>query len=767
MKRNRENFFIWRYFMYFCSVAVIPVALTMFIYLDTVRIVKEEEYQSIVNAVEQNSKMIDEYIIGMRHLAINLRSNQQANDFFADGDPMRDPNCITDIINVQKYIASLLRLNSTFDDIFLYSEKSGALVTQSSAYTRLAEGYSPIHFGLEDTGSAGIDFLTTQYRDEFLYDACIGRKDTYGNYLVYADTVELAGYHRTIFVLLNNSRISQLFKQILDNSEGFLYITGRDGNVVLGEGLPDDTVLARVREKAAGEGGYFIQSVGGKKMFISYVKEEQNTFEYYFAMDLKNVLEKTESIRLLFGGMMAFALLMTLALIYIASIKTTKPINAIVDILQSSAKNKKQKYKFDDINEELRQIIAANGMMQQEILSLMDSQKNTVFYRLFNGHFETDEEYTNGISLIGLRGDQKMYAVVIVAINDANSSLEEISALKMLINRLMDSIDPNICGYFDIDFYKEAMIIPSNESSQEEFIDRIDDLANEVCAGLKENPGISISFVGSLTRKISKLHFAFEEAKIALSYRRANNRSKVQWFVKAAETEMTMDFFYPIETESKLIDAVISGNSKETRSIFSSLGKLNMEQGNQTESAQLQFLSSLLSTMYRIQKLIPDEYCGQVADKIRSFNESMSKSQRYLSQFYEMKKYCIELAGSIGHEQGHENSKLISEILSYIESNYTDPMISLAAVADIFSITEIYLSRLFKEQTGENFSKFIERLRMEKAQDMLAKTDMRGADISQAVGYNYVQVFNRVYKRNFGKTPSEIQKAKPHEKEGE
>ena len=185
---------------------------------------------------------------------------------------------------------------------------------------------------------------------------------------------------------------------------------------------------------------------------------------------------------------------------------------------------------------------------------------------------------------------------------------------------------------------------------------------------------------------------------------------------------MTMDFFYPIETESKLIDAVISGNSKETRSIFSSLGKLNMEQGNQTESAQLQFLSSLLSTMYRIQKLIPDEYCGQVADKIRSFNESMSKSQRYLSQFYEMKKYCIELAGSIGHEQGHENSKLISEILSYIESNYTDPMISLAAVADIFSITEIYLSRLFKEQTGENFSKFIERLRMEKAQDMLAKT---------------------------------------------
>ena len=56
---------------------------------------------------------------------------------------------------------------------------------------------------------------------------------------------------------------------------------------------------------------------------------------------------------------------------------------------------------------------------------------------------------------------------------------------------------------------------------------------------------------------------------------------------------------------------------------------------------------------------------------------------------------------------------------------------------------------------------------MEKAQEMLAKTDMKVADISQAVGYNYVQVFNRVYKKNFGKTPSEIQKERQHEKEGE
>ena len=527
--------------------------------------------------------------------------------------------------------------------------------------------------------------------------------------------------------------------------------------------------MTRVRGRAADKSGYFTEIIDGKKTFIAYVKEDRNSFVYYYAMDLESVLDKAKSIQLLFGVMIAFARLATLALIYVASIKSTKPIKTIVDILQDSGKNshQKQKYKFEDINEQLKEIIAANGMMQQEILSLMDSQKNTVFYRLFNGRFETDEEYANGISLIGLQGDHALYAVLILAVNDSNSSLEEVSALKMLINRMLHSIESDICGYFDIDFYKEAMIIPGSESDTEAFTSRINVLADELCASLKENSDISISFAGSLTRKISKLHFAFEEAKIALSYRKANNRSKVQWFVKAAETEMTMDFFYPIETESKLIDAIVSGNSKETRSIFSSLGKLNMEQGNQTESAQLQFLSSLLSTIYRIQKLIPDEYCGQVADKIRSFNDSLSKSQRYLSQFYEMKKFCIELAGNIGHEQGHENSKLITEILSYIESNYTDPMISLAVVADIFNITEIYLSRLFKEQTGENFSKFIERLRMEKAQEMLAKTDMKVADISQAVGYNYVQVFNRVYKKNFGKTPSEIQKERQHEKEGE
>lgn len=64
--RIRENSFIVRYFAYFCSVAVIPVTLTLFIYLDAVKTVKAEEYQTVYNVVEQNSKVIDEYIIGMQ-----------------------------------------------------------------------------------------------------------------------------------------------------------------------------------------------------------------------------------------------------------------------------------------------------------------------------------------------------------------------------------------------------------------------------------------------------------------------------------------------------------------------------------------------------------------------------------------------------------------------------------------------------------------------------------------------------------------------------
>ena len=66
-----------------------------------------------------------------------------------------------------------------------------------------------------------------------------------------------------------------------------------------------------------------------------------------------------------------------------------------------------------------------------------------------------------------------------------------------------------------------------------------------------------------------------------------------------------------------------------------------------------------------------------------------------------------------------------------------------------------YFSRLFKEEVGENFSTYLIRYRLNRAREMLKKTDMKISEISYQVGYSTQSYFSRLYKKYMGKTPEE------------
>lgn len=130
-------------------------------------------------------------------------------------------------------------------------------------------------------------------------------------------------------------------------------------------------------------------------------------------------------------------------------------------------------------------------------------------------------------------------------------------------------------------------------------------------------------------------------------------------------------------------------------------------------------------------------------------------------QWYErLKQYqgkAPEGETPITFEEGkrEENAKnQMEEIQGFIAENYSNSQLSLSMVADAFYITEFYLSRVFKEETGQNFFKYVESLRLETAAELL-KRGILVNDAALRVGYNSSQVFRRAWKRRYGTTPSE------------
>ena len=114
---------------------------------------------------------------------------------------------------------------------------------------------------------------------------------------------------------------------------------------------------------------------------------------------------------------------------------------------------------------------------------------------------------------------------------------------------------------------------------------------------------------------------------------------------------------------------------------------------------------------------------------------------------------------SVQAEQKKEIEKnsafLIEKIRGFVDENYNNPQLSLSLTADAFYITEVYLSKLFKEGTGQNFSKYVENLRLEQAKILLGNGVLVN-EVAQQVGYNSPQVFRRAWKRHYGTTPTEF-----------
>lgn len=96
----------------------------------------------------------------------------------------------------------------------------------------------------------------------------------------------------------------------------------------------------------------------------------------------------------------------------------------------------------------------------------------------------------------------------------------------------------------------------------------------------------------------------------------------------------------------------------------------------------------------------------------------------------------------------------IDKALAYIQRNYCKD-ISLSDAAAYCGISPNYFSLLFKQKTGESFTKYLNRLRIEKAKILLSQTDLYIYEISDSIGYGDLAYFSKIFKQQTGLSPSE------------
>ena len=111
------------------------------------------------------------------------------------------------------------------------------------------------------------------------------------------------------------------------------------------------------------------------------------------------------------------------------------------------------------------------------------------------------------------------------------------------------------------------------------------------------------------------------------------------------------------------------------------------------------------------------------------------------------------IASNLGSGVG-DNKNLVIQIKKYIDTNYVNE-ITVKSVSKDFFVHPNYLSTLFKLETGMNFTKYLNEVRISHACKILKNSKINNADVAKMVGYQDCRYFHRVFKRVTGLTPLE------------
>lgn len=116
----------------------------------------------------------------------------------------------------------------------------------------------------------------------------------------------------------------------------------------------------------------------------------------------------------------------------------------------------------------------------------------------------------------------------------------------------------------------------------------------------------------------------------------------------------------------------------------------------------------------------------------------------------EPKQFIETMERVVGYK--YTDNKVFNDILDYIAENY-EKSLGLEDCARQFHISSNYISRMFKKHTGVSFITYVNKLRINKALELLQDSDLPIKEIAYKVGYNNLNYFYKTFKIVTGTTP--------------
>ena len=137
------------------------------------------------------------------------------------------------------------------------------------------------------------------------------------------------------------------------------------------------------------------------------------------------------------------------------------------------------------------------------------------------------------------------------------------------------------------------------------------------------------------------------------------------------------------------------------------------------------------------------EVLDEITDCARNYN------------IYVLNNLFLKAIEMMDADMGSRYSKRVHTIIRYVHEHYQED-VTLYDLSKELDLSMIYISQLFKKEVGITFSAYLTKVRIEKAKQMLSTGRYKVYEVSKMVGYQTVQYFSTIFKKETGKKPGDL-----------
>lgn len=129
----------------------------------------------------------------------------------------------------------------------------------------------------------------------------------------------------------------------------------------------------------------------------------------------------------------------------------------------------------------------------------------------------------------------------------------------------------------------------------------------------------------------------------------------------------------------------------------------------------------------------------------------------YSGQTIEVLQAFLNEAAAVFESQDHHSNQNMKRLLDYVQKHYAEPL-TLSEVAKQFHFNPSYLSSYFAANNKEGFNEYLNRVRIEKAAELLRDKATSISEISGMVGFSDHSYFCKVFKKFTALSPSQYRR---------